>query len=427
MIKPDVSNKKPLIGFFPAFHGMGETYPMIKIANSYREMGGEVVVFSHGGDYEHLAKEQGFEIIRIEPTASGGDISRYFMEYSDEDIITMIKNEALAYKNAGIKALVQTNVYFFCKLAPRVAKIPLISVISGTLTPPYYKANYTTYPDNLENFFTQLLPRYVKNRINKWRTFNYKGPVTKKFNRIAKKINIDTRFRCFQDLILGDYTLVCDDMEFLGLKPTSDFPAENYMGPILFDDLFRQTGNHFDKDVENHLNRKGKSILLTMGGSSRMREIFLSVLKILNQTDYNVIATYTTILNEGELPKLNDNILLKKFITNISTLNQKVDIAIIHGGRGTVYNAAYSGKPAIGLPLNGEQQYNLDNLVRQGAALRLSKTFFQKEKLLNAITEIFNNYNAYLKNAQDLNQKLPRSEGDKNAAKRILEITTRTL
>ena len=88
-------------------------------------------------------------------------------------------------------------------------------------------------------------------------------------------------------------------------------------------------------------------------------------LKALNQTDYNVIATYTSILNEEELPKLNDNILLKKFIPNIAKLNQMVDLAIIHGGRGTVYTAAYSGKPAIGIPLHSEQQHNLDNLAQK--------------------------------------------------------------
>ena len=41
--------------------------------------------------------------------------------------------------------------------------------------------------------------------------------------------------------------------------------------------------------------------------------------------------------------------------------------------------------------------------------------------------EIFNNYDKFLKNTQALTQKLPRSEGDKNAAERILEITTQTL
>ena len=427
MIKSKDTDRKPLVGFFPGFHGIGETYPVIKIAKSYQELGGKVVVFSHGGDYEYLARDQGFEIKRIGPIASPGDISRYFMEHSDTEIIEMIRNEALIYKNTGIKALLQTNVYFFCKLAPRLANVPLISIISGTLAPPYYQMNFATYPDNFENYLKKILPQNIKNRFNNWYTLNYKGPVTKKFNRIAKKINIDTRFKCFQDLILGDFNLLCDDIEFLGIKPTKEFPKENYIGPILSNDLFKPEQKNEDEEIENHLNRPGNSILLTMGGSTRMREIFLEILKVLNQTNYNVIATYTSILNDDELPQLNENILLKKFLPNITELNQRVDLAIIHGGRGTVYNVVYSGKPAIGFPLNSEQQYNLDSLARHGFAHRLSKTFFKKEELLKAIDEIFNNYEIYLKNAEALTQKLPKPEGAKNAAKRIFEITKQTM
>lgn len=423
MIKLD---KKPLIGFFPGFFDFGETYPLIKIAKRYQELGGEVVVFSHGGKYEYLAEEQGFKIIRIKPIANRIDNTRYFLERNDEDLIRMIRSEALVYRNAGIKALVQTSSYFDCLLASRAAKIPLITVISGTLIPPYYWANHATYPDNKENYFTRLVPKYLKNQITNWYTLKFKGPITKKFNRIAKKIEINNRFKYFQDIRLGDYTLISDDIEFLGLKPTGDFPAENYIGPILSDEPFKQRAI-IDDDIENHLKRPGKSILVTMGSSFIMKELFLRVLKFLNHTDYNVIATYTSILNDNELPELNDNILLKKFITNITEINQKVDLAIIHGGRGTVYTAAYSGKPSIGFPLNGEQQYNIDNLVRHGMAIRLSKTFFQEEKLLSAIKEIFKNYNTYLKNGQILSKKLPRSEGDKKAANRILKITTQSI
>jgi UDP:flavonoid glycosyltransferase YjiC (YdhE family) len=415
------SDKKPLIGFFPGFFDIGETYPIIKIAKRYQTLGGEVIIFSHGGDYEYLAKEQGFRITRIKPIARGPDITRYFMKNSDEDIIKMIKDQALVYQNTGIRALVQTSSYLDCLITLSYAKIPLISIISGTISTPYFKANYAAYPDNSENFFTQLIPQYVKNRINNWYALNYRGPITKKFNRIAKKTNINTRYRCFQDIVLGDYTLLCDDMKYLGLKPTSDFPVENYIGPILSDDFFEQK---LEDDIEKHLKKSSKTILLTMGCSSVMKEIFLKILKTLNQTDYNVIAAYTNILNDSELPKLNDNILLKKFIKNITILNKRVDLAIIHGGRGTVYNVAYSGKPAIGFPLNGEQQYNLDNLARYGAALRLSKTFFREEKFLDAIKKIFDNYDTYLENAKLLTQKLPKPEGDKKAASRILEIIT---
>lgn len=412
--------KKPLVGFFPGFFDIGETYPLIKIAKCYQELGGNVIIFSHGGKYEYLAEDQGFKITRINPISDRSGITRYFLEHGEEDLINMIKNQVQTYKEAKIKALVQTCSYLDCLLSPRVANIPIISVLTGTLAPPFFKAKYATFPDSSENYLTQLIPKYIKNRFSNWYSLNYKGSLTKKINRIAKKINIK-KFRNFQDIMSGDYTLICDDMEFLDLKPTSDFPDNNYIGPILSFDPLDQKAIQ-DNEVENHLKRPGKSILITMGGSYLWKEFFLRFLDILNQADYNVIATYTDILKENELPKLNENILLKKFVTNITELNQKVDLSIIHGGRGSVYTAAYSSRPAIGIPYNGEQQYNLDNLVRHGMAIRLSKTFFQDEELINALNEIFNNYDKYLKNAQILREKLPNPEGDQNGARRILEL-----
>jgi UDP:flavonoid glycosyltransferase YjiC (YdhE family) len=246
--------------------------------------------------------------------------------------------------------------------------------------------------------------------------------LVKDFNKIAKKYNVKS-FRCLNDILLGDYTIVCDDIYYLGLKPTEEFPLENYVGPIISGGFSQEEQKIFDADVKNFLKKPGRSILFTMG-SFGIKKLFLSILDALNKTDFNVIATYTKILREEELPKLNDNILLKKFITNIKTLNQLVDLAIISGGRGTVYTAAFSGKPAIGIPLHIEQQYNIDTMVRYGNTIRLSKKYFTEKNLLSAIYKIFNNYNKYLKNAQLLKSKLPEPKGEENAAKRILEIVT---
>jgi UDP:flavonoid glycosyltransferase YjiC (YdhE family) len=421
------TDRKPLIGFFPGFFDIGETYHLIKIAQCYQEQRGKVIIFSHGGDYEYLAKEQGFEIIRINPIAHGPDITKYFLDHSDEDIINLIEDQVSIYQKSGIKLLVQTSSYLDCLLTPYIAKVPLISIISGTLSPPYYKENIASYPEFFENYLKRLVPHIIKNRINNWYTLVHKGPITRKFNRIAKKININKRFNCFHDIILGDHTLFCDDIEFLGITPTLEYPPEDFIGPILSEDFLQKEVTGGDHEIEKHLKRPGKSILLTMGSSKIMKEIFLDILNVLNQTNYNVIATYMDMLPDNETNRFNNNILLKKFIPNVTKLHPRVDLSIIHGGRGTVYNAAYSGKPAIGVPLNGEQQYNIESLARHGAAKKVSKTFFKKENLLNAIEEIFVNYEKYLENAQNLANNLSKPEGDKKATQRIIEIAKQNM
>jgi UDP:flavonoid glycosyltransferase YjiC (YdhE family) len=410
---------KPTIGFFPLFGFLGDTYPLIRIAKRCKEGGADIVFFSHGGKFENLASEMGCKIIKVDPYYSSGSEMINNLLYG-KDLSKGVEEEINAYKATGIKLLI-TSTNFSSSISARAAKITFIPVFSGTLSRPYFESRYATFPDEYETFLSRFIPQYIKNQVFNWLMLNSKSYV-KEYNNVARKYEISP-FRFYLDIFLGNQFLLCDDIEFLGLKPTNELPAKNCVGPILLDEIFEK---QLSSETEQHSERSGKSILLSMGSSCK-KEVFLRILKALNKTDYNVTAIYTTVLNEDEIPTLNDNILLKKFVPSIKTVNENVDLAIIHGGRGTIYTAAYSAKPAIGIPMHYEQQYNLDCLVRHGSTLRLSRKYFQEEKLINAIKMIFNNYTSYLKNAQNLAEKLSQPNGDRNAAKRIFEILGSTM
>jgi glycosyltransferase involved in cell wall biosynthesis len=76
------TDQKPLIGFFPGFFDIGETYPLIKIAKRYQEIGGKVSIFSHGGQYDYLAKEQGFKIFYDGKTLCDNPEYKLFAHFS---------------------------------------------------------------------------------------------------------------------------------------------------------------------------------------------------------------------------------------------------------------------------------------------------------------------------------------------------------
>ena len=428
--KPKKDTKKPLVGFFPCFYSMGETIPLIKIAKSYMDMGGKAIFFSHGGDYEYLAEEIGCKVVKLNDILenlsakgkhmfkTGGNLGQKFIKlYSKKIIQRAVKEEINAFKKADVDMII-SSFNLTGNISARAIKKTYITVVSGVTIPPYYEAGLATFPDNHENLFTRFLPDSFKNRVLRWLLL-HNIILVRKFNKIGKKYNVP-KFKYFNDILLGDQTFVCDDINFLGLTSSEKFPADNFIGPIAGGKLFGGKQEDFDKDIVAHLKRPGKSIVIIMG-STGVKSLFLKIIDALSKTDYNVIAAYTNLFEKEELPKVGDNILFKKFIP-FDSLLKHTDLPITHGGRGTIHQIAFSGKPAICIPMFLEHQGNVDNLVRQGSAIRLSKTYFKKDKLLQAIDEIFNNYEKYQKNAQKLAKSLENESGDIKAAKRIFEI-----
>ncbi len=74
-----------------------------------------------------------------------------------------------------------------------------------------------------------------------------------------------------------------------------------------------------------------------------------------------------------------------------------------------------------------EQQYNIDILVRNGSAIRISKRFFSEKELLNAIESVLNNYSKYKMKASELASRLPVVDGAQKGAERIKSIVKESI
>jgi UDP:flavonoid glycosyltransferase YjiC (YdhE family) len=284
--------------------------------------------------------------------------------------------------------------------------------------PAYFKAGLATFPDTFENTLTGLLPKRLKDWVSNWAMLHSKVG-TGAFNRVAKRYRLP-QISNSVDLWTGDYTLVSDLKEVLEIPAKYDFPAEDYIGPLL-----ANLNIPLNAKVKAHLRRPGTKIYFSMGSSGN-KGLFLEILKALSRTHYNVVAAYTTILNEDELPFVGKNILLEKFVP-AEIVNKMVDLAVLHGGQGTFYTAAYSGKPIVGIPMQPEQQYNIDILVRNGSAIRISKRHFCEKALLNAIGTILTDYNKYQENANALADRLPVVDGAQKGAQRIKAIVVESI
>jgi UDP:flavonoid glycosyltransferase YjiC (YdhE family) len=80
----------------------------------------------------------------------------------------------------------------------------------------------------------------------------------------------------------------------------------------------------------------------------------------------------------------------------------------------------------IGIPMQFEQQYNIDMVVRHGTAIRISKNHFRERDLIAAIDTILSNYEGFRRRAAALAARLPAVDGARQGAERIREIAEET-
>jgi len=423
--------EKPLIGFLPDFSSMGETLTLVKIAKEYVDEGGKAIFFSHNSEFEYMAKDIRCTVVRLRHFSKKKheDLEKSYQRgmpfekivhhwFDQETIENAVKAEIDAFTEHKVDLLV-CAFNLTSSISARASKIPLVVVISGVNIPPFFESGHVTFPEDYENLFTRLLPQSLKNRIAQWYIVHNKN-LTRNFNIVAKKYHV-TPFKYLNDIYQGDYTLVCDDINFLGIQPTKDFPLENFIGPIVPRASEDPSKSRLDTDIERHLRRPGRSIVVVMGSEYNYRGLFPELVEALNATPYNVIIVNRNIKNSGLMAKANDNILFKEFVP-LAALLQKIDLAITHGGRGTIYTVAYSGKPAICVPVIVEHQFYIDCLVRAGAGIRLSKKALYSQKILTTIQTMCDHYPDFLRNAQQLSKKLTKESGETNAVRRLLEI-----
>jgi UDP:flavonoid glycosyltransferase YjiC (YdhE family) len=85
------------------------------------------------------------------------------------------------------------------------------------------------------------------------------------------------------------------------------------------------------------------------------------------------------------------------------------DIAVLHGGQGTIQTAVWAGTPVVGIGFQAEQQANIDGIARAGMAIRIPIYSVSHKKILNTIKKI--NQEKYKRNASLMKEKVRAVDG----------------
>ncbi len=398
--------------FAVAGYNLAETGRMIEIARAAKEYF-NVIFMSYGGQFEDLIEKEKFQLVTMEPRLTEKKLDRLRLVLSGETLNTLgylsakeleprVENEIKLFKEIK-PAAVLTGWCLSVTISTRAAKVPFVNVLHSTSVTEYYQAGLQSWPDR--NDFPFLRWFFSEEKMNKWvskMVLKLDRPA-KPYNMIGGKYGLQ-EFSNFIELLEGDYTLLADIPEWVGL-PTIRSNLR-YIGPL---------PARIDREIPEEISTipQDKPIVYFAMGSSGKSALIADIISGFKGKPYHIIAPVKALIKDMHV-EIPSNVIITGLLP-AHKVNPLADISVIHGGQNTVMNACLSGTPIVGVGMHPEQQANLDACVRKGFAIRLNKKRVTPSAVLDAIDRLLDNAKAKEK-VEKFQKELLKWDGPANAS-----------
>jgi UDP:flavonoid glycosyltransferase YjiC (YdhE family) len=403
---------------------LSETSRMTAIYKKLREIKLPAIMATHGGTYEFILKEEKIPYEKIEPVMSQEDSLRYLNSvnkpwknvYSRSSLIAHVKAEIELFDSLKADAVI-TGFNLPSALSARYSEIPLIVTHLGSFVPPALEKGMFAFSECFDYLFTQIIPDEWINRFFT-KLFPHLPFQLKLFNSASAEIGIKP-IRSFFDLMMGDLTLVTDVPEILGIsekemeewKPSPEFyrPSAKlkYAGPI-----FARLFGEIPGEVCRFLDTEKPKIYVAMasGNKKDLRRVYDTL------SAMDIRTVFCSLVYKNTFSST-DKILVADFLPSHLVM-PLCDIAVIHGGQGSVQTAISAGTPVIGFPIQPEQNFNLKLIERHVAGVCLSRRDLYKGMLKHSIEKILKD-SIYRNNMGKLRLWQSQKDGASEAARII--------
>lgn len=411
-----MANNNQKWAFFSYGHNLGDFTRAVETAKGMQATGAQVKFYNHGSVHLDKIQNSGLECIELQPELTWEqhevimDINRYKapvgtpIPVSEEQWVAMAKADLEAldlYKPDAVYA----GLSLSCMISVPVAKLPMVTQVPTVNCPAFIENEMYDMPNTMEKNFMirHVVPGWVKRKIMKKVLL---GDAAKdsvvNFNKARKKFGLKPIYNIV-DLVRGDITLLPDLPELSGLPREKLSPGYHYTGPI-----FAQMDMPVPEEAIQVFNRPGLNIFCSLGSSGFPESLKLIIKALRSVPEYNVVCSTTTILDPKELGEPSDNFYAARFMP-AHLVNEMADIAVLHGGQGTIQTAVWAGTPVVGIGFQAEQQANINGIAKAGMAHRIPIYALTEKRVLRAIRKV--NSNSYYKNAQHLQHLVRESRG----------------
>ena len=328
--------------------------------------------------------------------------------FNEDMLVQRVNSELALYEKVQPKAVI-IGLTISTVISARVAGIPLVFVRPFPYSPAFIRAGYAHLPEQFHNTLTRMLPdAWVDRMFSSFlqRTKAYTGAM----NKVARRLGLKG-FDSLLEMLDMDYNLITDLPEITGVPQLP--PRWYYVGPIYMQ-------GEGEVPIELHTLNRSEPVIYFAMGSSGERAIVLQLLDVLSQLPYQVIAPIQRLLDEAGI-EAPDNVKAYHWLP-AHKVNPLADIAIIHGGQGTVQTACASATPFLGIGMQFEQDANIEFSVKAGMALRLPRNAITAEGIQSAVTRLLREP-AFKQNALEVQRVVNMREEGRYTSARFIQQT----
>jgi len=220
------------------------------------------------------------------------------------------------------------------------------------------------------------------------------------FSKVARGYGFAS-FPSFIGVWEGDYNLVSDLPMLTGVQNLP--PNWAYVGPI-----FAHLSGQIPDEVLALAEEREKALVYFAMGSLGNPEIVKTVLESFAGLPVQVVAPVKAYLKKIQV-HIPDNVLVTDWLPTYR-VNPLADLAVIHGGQGTVQTALSSGTPFVGIGLQPEQDIHIEFAVRWGSAIRIPKKQVTTHTMQEAVLKLLKDEHARQR-ARELQAEYERWDG----------------
>nr|XP_021199107.2 UDP-glucosyltransferase 2 [Helicoverpa armigera]WRX06251.1 UGT33B5 [Helicoverpa armigera] len=180
------------------------------------------------------------------------------------------------------------------------------------------------------------------------------------------------------------------DMMFLNIHPLWDTnrpvpPSVIYMGG-----LHQKPQKELPTDLKTYLDSSKNGVVYISFGTNVQPSLLPPekvriLVKVFSELPYDVLWKW----DKDELPGRTSNIRISKWLPQSDLLRHpKIKVFITQGGLQSTDEAITAGVPLIGVPMLGDQWYNVEKYVQHEIGIRLDIETLTEEQFKNAITQV---------------------------------------